>query len=192
MRPRIVIAHILLGIFCVHSDAARADSPAEFETLDAALTLWEFGLSEERADLAMSAIEVVADLAPTGAGEWVSETMREVRLMALGDASILMRADSLVIGPENPRLGLAIPQSDLQVLTLPERTRLGRLRTPLGSQLSEARTAENRDCRLDLQRVSDCAARHLSGRIALTWVTRGTFGVIAYDMIPQSQSGADQ
>ncbi|MEM6480584.1 MAG: hypothetical protein AAF922_13155 [Pseudomonadota bacterium] len=192
MRSWFLTTLVSVVLIFVSSSHIDAEDMSDFETLDAALTLWEFGLVEKRADLAIASLEVVADIAPFGAEQWVSHAIAEVRLLALGAPDILERADSLSVGDEMPAIALVLPQFASHTVRLPEQVLLGQVRTPLGWRLKKAQEQDGRVCKLNLDRITDCREHNLSGEITFSWSKRAPWGVIAYAVVPMPNADANQ
>ena len=183
MRRWALNATAIVLLLLAPSTAATSDG-REFGVLDAALTLAEIAKLEGRADMLLSAAQVVAELSPRGASEWVGEALHEARFAARGDLDILARAAAIKLQSEAGTLELVqMAPSGLQVV-LPSGMMIGRVRQPLGSELSHAASSGGQTCRLAGARVVDCSASSLTGKVHFTVLSGSGAGVLVLELVP--------
>ncbi|MEM9032432.1 MAG: hypothetical protein AAGB18_07270 [Pseudomonadota bacterium] len=158
-----------------HVNAEESDG---FNVLTSALTLWEVALQEERADLAIAALEVVTRLSPLGADSWIDDAQIETRLLALGDRGILERVSALSLAPSAANLGILVANGEGAIVTMPADARLGRLWGPVGAGHTVATDATGQRCTSDGSPVLDCGDAGLTDEVRVI----GDPGLYAYEV----------
>lgn len=159
------------------------DSATPFDMLDAALTFSEIGQADGRPDVILAGVEIVKDLAPSGASPWIGAMLDETRILARGDAALLARADAVqATKPDVTIVTMHIHRISGHgvAFALSSRTVLSHVRTPAGWLMDRAMTEDySAICPLTEARVTDCTAFGLNRAVTFTARVSGPPGFIA-------------
>ncbi len=157
--------------------SAKADDADDFKRLHAALTLWEVAIAENRADLAIAAVEVIADISPEGGEAWSKDALVEIRLLALGNTALLERVSGITFNPANP----AIRLQGAGEFTLPEDKGIGRVGGVATESMIRLIDRSGTTCAQTVKHVFSCNDKPLTGDVQLQGLTER--GHIAIELL---------
>ncbi|MEM6739390.1 MAG: hypothetical protein AAF646_04685 [Pseudomonadota bacterium] len=157
--------------------------PSGFAPLDAAVTLYEIGSAEERPDLLLSAMEIVAEVSPLGAPAWIDAALSEVRFLARGDTEVRARANALALTSEQEGLGVLPVRDEGATLTLPPGRWLGRVRLPTGLRLGRIIAEDGTFCDLGARRITDCSVLERGGELRIE-IAPELPAIVLYQTVP--------
>lgn len=180
MRAAGLIAALLTGAL-VGQGRAESDSVDRFATLDAALVLARVGQAEGNADMMIAALQVVADLGPSGATNWIENLRQEAIFVALGNQTQISRAQAVQAKTGSQDLFLIPPASQDPTAMLPLNHHVGRARGPAGWVLTSADSGAS--CTLQTAPWVNCSGSNLAGTVAVIPTDRTMPAAVAFEIV---------
>ena len=176
------VAGLALGMVFAPLVVSASETELRFETLAAAMTLWDVSLEQERADLSIASLEVVTALSPQTLQSWLEAVSDGVRLAALGRRDILDRIDALSPPPERSDLGILVLGADGSVIDLPPSFQLGQVRLSAGSDPAVLTAGDSGEmCSAGAGESEDCTGAFLTGTVTVA----GASGELIYEIKAQ-------